>query len=137
DHHKQPVRETGGSSADRKRLSSFVAARSCGVDSGAALRLLRSWWAGWVSQRRGYYTDATDEQWALVEPVIVAWKARHPSVSGHDGRYPMRAIVDAIFCQNRSGCQWSLLPADFPPASAVKYYFYRWPDDGMDVVIQE
>jgi transposase len=90
-----------------------------------------------VSQRRGYYTDTTDEQWALVEPVIVAWKARHPSVSGHDGRYPMRAIVDAIFYQNRSGCQWSLLPADFPPTSAVKYYFYRWRDDGLDVVIQE
>jgi transposase len=90
-----------------------------------------------VSERRGYYTDTTDEQWALVEPMVVAWKARHPSVSGHAGRYPMRAIVDAIFYQNRSGCQWSLLPADFPPASAVKYYFYRWRDDGLDVAIQE
>jgi transposase len=90
-----------------------------------------------VSERRGYYTDTTDEQWALVEPMIAAWKARHPSVSGHDGRYPMRAIVDAIFYQNRSGCQWRLLPADFPPASAVKYYFYRWRDDGLDVAIQE
>lgn len=103
----------------------------------AALWLRLSWCAGRVSERRGYYTDTTDEQWALVEPVITAWKARHPSVSGHDGRYPMRAIVDAIFYQNRSGCQWSLLPSDFPPASAVKYYFYRWRDDGLDVAIQE
>ena len=45
--------------------------------------------------------------------------------------------MDAIFYQNRSGCQWSLLPGDFPPASAVKYYFYRWRDDGLDVAIQE
>lgn len=90
-----------------------------------------------MSGRHGYYTDTTDEQWALIEPVIVAWKAQHPSVSGHAGRYRMRAIVDAIFYQNRSGCQWSLLPADFPPASAVKYYFYRWRDEGLDVAIQE
>lgn len=90
-----------------------------------------------MSERRGYYTDTTDEQWALIEPVIVAWKAARPSVSGHVGRYPMRAIVDAIFYQDRSGCQWSLLPSDFPPASAVKYYFYRWRDEGLDAAIQE
>jgi transposase len=90
-----------------------------------------------VSERRGYYTDTTDEQWALIEPVITAWKARHPSVSGHQGRYAMRRVVDALLYQNRSGCQWSLLPADFPPASAVKYYFHRWRDDGLDQVICE
>ena len=79
----------------------------------------------------------TDARWALVEPMITAWKAQHPSVSGHASRYEMRRILDAIFYQNRSGCQWSLLPNDFPPASAVKYYFYRWRDDGLDVAIQE
>jgi transposase len=93
--------------------------------------------AGAVSERRGYYTDTTDEQWALIEPVIAAWKAQHSSVSGHTGRYTMRGIVDALIYQNRTGCQWSLLPGDFPPASAVKYYFYRWRDDGLDQVICE
>jgi transposase len=90
-----------------------------------------------VGERRGYYTDTTDEQWALIEPVIAAWKAAHPSVSGHTGRYAMREIVDALIYQNRTGCQWSLLPGDFPPASAVKYYFYTWRDDGLDEVICE
>jgi transposase len=90
-----------------------------------------------VSERRGYYTDTTDEQWALIEPVLLAWKAAHPSVSGHSGGYNYRRIVDAIFYQNRSGCQWSLLPTDFPPASAVKYYFYKWRDDGTDAVIHD
>jgi transposase len=69
--------------------------------------------------------------------VITAWKAAHPSVSGHCGRYEMRAIVDAIFYQNRWGCQWSLLPREFPSASAVKYYFYRWRDQGLDQVIHD
>lgn len=82
-----------------------------------------------MSERRGYYTDTTDEQWSLIEPVITAWKVQHPSVSGHSGRYEMRAIVDAIFYQNRSGCQWSLLPKDFPvvvrnSATSVDQDFY-------------
>lgn len=90
-----------------------------------------------MGERRGYYTDMSDAQWALIEPVVVAWKARHPSVSGHTGAYPMRAIIDAITYQNRSGCQWSLLPNEYPPASAVKYYFYTWRDDGLDQTICE
>ena len=43
-----------------------------------------------------YKTDLSDEQWALVEPVIAAWKAAPPSVSGHQGRYEMREIVNAL-----------------------------------------
>lgn len=36
-----------------------------------------------MSDRQPYRTDLSDERWALIEPVITAWKARHPSVSGH------------------------------------------------------
>uniref|UniRef100_UPI001F09E2F6 transposase n=2 Tax=Streptomyces scabiei TaxID=1930 RepID=UPI001F09E2F6 len=49
-----------------------------------------------MSERKPYKTDVSDEQWALVEPVIVAWKAAHPSVSGCQGRYAMREIVNAL-----------------------------------------
>ncbi|GHI41114.1 hypothetical protein Sviol_55220 [Streptomyces violascens] len=66
-----------------------------------------------------YSSDVCDEQWALVEPVLTAWKAGHPSVSGHQGKYAMREIVNAVLYQNRSGCQWDLLPHDLPPAGAV------------------
>lgn len=90
-----------------------------------------------MSDRKPYSSDVSDDQWALVEPVITAWKAGHPSVSGHQGRYAMREIVNAILYQNRSGCQWDLLPHDLPPAGAVKYYFYRWRDDGTDQTIQD
>ncbi|MFF5563434.1 IS5 family transposase [Streptomyces sp. NPDC012623] len=90
-----------------------------------------------MSERRSYETDLSDEQWALVEPVITAWKAAHPSVSGHQGRYAMREIVNALFYQGRTGCQWALLPHDFPPPGAVKYYFYTWRDDGTDQTIHD
>lgn len=77
---------------------------------------------GTVSERTPYKTDLSDEQWALVEPVIVAWKAAHPSVSGHQGRYAIREIVNALLYQGRTGCQWELLPRDFPPPGARSTY---------------
>ncbi|WP_238431338.1 transposase [Streptomyces cavernae] len=57
-----------------------------------------------------YSSGLTDVQWVLVEPVITAGKARHPSVSGHQGKYAMREIVNATLYQNRTGCRW-----EFPP----------------------
>lgn len=90
-----------------------------------------------MSDRKPYSSDVSDGPWALVEPVVTAWKAAHPSVSGHQGRYAMREIVNAILYQNRSGCQWDLLPHDLPPAGAVKYYFYKWRDDGTDQTVRD
>ena len=71
----------------------------------------------------------------MVGPFLHAWKARHPSVSGHTGRYELREIVNAIFYQNRTGCQWAYLPHDLPPKSATYYYFALWRDDGTDQAI--
>ncbi|WP_206641186.1 transposase [Nonomuraea polychroma] len=90
-----------------------------------------------MSERKPYATDLSDERWALIEPVITAWKAAHPSVSGHQGKYEMREIVNAILYQSRTGCQWSLLPHDLPPRSAVMYYYTAWRKDGTDKAIHD
>ncbi|WP_019067337.1 IS5 family transposase [Streptomyces hokutonensis] len=90
-----------------------------------------------MSERKPYQSDLTDEQWALIEPVLTAWKNRHRSVSGHQGRYSMREIVNSILYQSRTGCQWALLPNDLPPKSATYYYFAAWRDDGTDRQIHE
>ncbi|WP_405720731.1 IS5 family transposase [Streptomyces sp. NBC_00046] len=90
-----------------------------------------------MSGRKPYQSDLSDEQWALIEPVLTAWKNRHRSVSGHQGRYPMREIVNSILYQSRTGCQWALLPNDLPPKSATYYYFAAWRDDGTDQQIHE
>jgi transposase len=90
-----------------------------------------------VSERQPYKSDLSDERWALIEPVITAWKGRHPSVSGHQGNYDMREIVNALLYQSRTGCQWDYLPHDLPPAGAVKYYFYKWRDDGTGQAIHD
>lgn len=89
-----------------------------------------------MSERKPYTTDLSDERWALIEPVITAWKAAHPSVSGHQGKYQMREIVNALPYQSRTGCQWSLLPHDLPPRSAVMYYHTARRKDGTDQAIK-
>jgi transposase len=44
----------------------------------------------------------------------------------------MREIVNALRYQNRTGCQWELLPHDLPPTGAVRYYFDVWKREGLD-----
>lgn len=90
-----------------------------------------------VGERKPYKTDLTDAEWVVIEPLIAAWKAAHPSVSGHQGRYEMREIVNALRYQNRTGCQWELMPHDLPPTGAVRYYFDVWKRDGLDARINE
>jgi transposase len=90
-----------------------------------------------MSERKPYPSDLPDKRWALIEPVITAWKAAHPSVSGHQGSYAMREIINAIFYQGRTGCQRDYLPHDPPPRGAVYYYFAGWRDDGTDQAIHD
>jgi transposase len=90
-----------------------------------------------VNERKRFPSDLTDERWALIESVITAWKAAHQSVSGHQGGYEMREIINAILYQSRTGCQWDYLPHGLPPRSAACHYFARWRDDGTDQAIQD
>src|SRR5258706_12207047 len=71
-----------------------------------------------------YETDLTDEQFALLEPLLPRRK--------RTGRPPadLREVLNAIFYLARSGCQWRLLPKDFPPWSTVHTWYRRWRKDG-------
>ncbi|MFG1904604.1 IS5 family transposase [Micromonospora carbonacea] len=92
-----------------------------------------------MGDRKRYPSDVSDEQWELIGPFLQAWKAKRVavSVSGREGDYALREIVNAIFYQNRTGCQWAYLPHDLPPKSATYYYFALWRDDGTDQVIHD
>ncbi|MFE0799590.1 transposase [Streptomyces sp. NPDC058812] len=90
--------------------------------------------------REPYPSDLSDEQWALLEPMITGWKRDRVarSATGDPGSCDLREVVNAIFYQNRTGCQWRYLPHDLPSWSAVFYYFTLWRQDGLfknDVVI--
>ncbi|MDQ0831424.1 transposase [Streptomyces achromogenes] len=76
----------------------------------------------------GYPSDLTDEQWALVEPLLPA--ARVGPKGGRREKHPRRRIAEAIFYVVRTGCAWRQLPKDFPPWPTAYWYFTWWHDDG-------
>jgi len=65
---------------------------------------------------RRYETDLTDAAWELVKPLLPA--ARH---GGRPRTTDVRTVVNAIFYLLRTGCQWRLLPHQFPPWGTVYY----------------
>ncbi len=75
--------------------------------------------------RKPYSSDVSDKEWKYLQPHM-------PTPSGH-GRpriHSLREILDAIFYALRSGCQWRLLPHDFPRWPTVYHYFRKWRIDG-------
>lgn len=55
-----------------------------------------------MGERKPSQSVLSDGQWALIGPVLTAWKDRHRSVNGHQGRCPMREIVNSILYQTRA-----------------------------------
>ena len=77
--------------------------------------------------RTPYETDLTDAQWAKIEPLFSALYDR----GGRKPTYPRREIMNAILYVTRTGCQWRMLPHDFPPWDTVHHSFQRWTNTGL------
>jgi transposase len=73
-----------------------------------------------------YGTDLNDAAWALVAPLLPPACRR-----GRPRTADPRAVLDAILYLLRTGCQWRLLPRDFPPWSTVHHYFRTWRTTGV------
>jgi putative transposase len=74
--------------------------------------------------RKPYPSDLTDQQWDIIEPLIPVNRVGRPRTVN------MREVLNTIFYQARSGCQWDMLPHDLLPKSTVHDYFSQWRDDG-------
>jgi len=70
---------------------------------------------------RRYETDVSDEQWARIQAVV-----ERGSGLGRPPTVDRRAVVNALQYMTRTGCQWRLLPKEFPTWSTVRYYFDIW-----------
>jgi transposase len=79
-------------------------------------------------ERRGlrYASDATAEEWALLEPHMPA-----PRPVGRPRTTDLRQVVNALLYMATTGCQWRMLPKEFPPYTTVQGYFYDWRDSGL------
>lgn len=79
------------------------------------------------NERRSYPTDLTDEQWAILEPLVPPPRTQR---GGRPRVVSMREVVNTILYLNRTGCQWDMLPHDLVPKSTAYEYFAQWRDDG-------
>jgi putative transposase len=75
--------------------------------------------------RKPYPSDLTDAQWEILEPLVPP-----PKPGPQPAKHTRREILNAIFYVNRAGCQWRMLPHDFPKWQLVYSYFRRWKRDG-------
>lgn len=73
-----------------------------------------------------YASDVTDAEWALIAPFMPG-----PKKIGRPRTTSLRDVFDAILYIATTGCQWRMLPNDFPPVSTVRRYFYHWRDEGL------
>jgi transposase len=90
-----------------------------------------------MTSRPAYPTDLSDARWALIEPILPAWRiARAEAGLGlAEPVHDLREIVNAILYVSRAGCAWQLLPHDFPPYKTVYDYYAKWEKDGTAEVI--
>ncbi len=75
--------------------------------------------------RAAYPTDLSDDEFACLAPHLPP-----PKPLGRPWKHPVREVLDAIFYVVRSGCQWRLLPREFPPWPTVYHWFRAWRLDG-------
>lgn len=76
-------------------------------------------------ERRAYASDLTDDEWEILEPLIPAGKW-----GGRSREVEMREVLNGIFYVLKTGCQWHMLPHDFPPKSTVYEYYSQWRKSG-------
>ena len=72
-----------------------------------------------------YPSDLTDEEWAVIGPLIPTAKR-----GGNKRPIDERAVVDGVMYILSTGCQWAALPKDLPPRSTVNDYLRRWERTG-------
>ena len=72
-----------------------------------------------------YPSDLTDEEWALVEPLIPPGKR-----GGGKRTVVMREVMNGVMYVLSTGCQWRAIPKDLPPRSTLYDYFDLWSWDG-------
>jgi transposase len=77
-------------------------------------------------KRKPYPSDLSDAEWKILAPLIP-----QPKHGGRPGSADMREVVKAIFYVLKTGCQWALLPHDFPAKGTVYHYFNSWRKAGV------
>ena len=84
-----------------------------------------------------YSTDLTDKQWSIIRDSL-----RKENRGKHLKKHSKRELINAVLYLNKAGCQWELLPNDFPPYKTVSSFYHRAVKSGqwqkiMDALVKK
>ena len=80
--------------------------------------------------KRHYSSDVSDAEWALLEPFFMAREG--PRGRGRiETPEGARRSFNAIRYLLKTGCQWRMLPKEYPPRTTVHDAFTRWTKSGL------
>jgi transposase len=74
-----------------------------------------------------YKSDVTDEDWLIIEPILLSVKKN----KGRPRKYELRDMFNAVCYVLKTGCQWDMLPKSFPPYKQVHEIYMRWGNRGV------
>src|SRR6266496_4071839 len=80
--------------------------------------------------KKRYESDLDATEWTIIAPHVA-----QKDGPGKKRTVNIRQVLNAIFYRVRTGCQWRMLPKEFPPWYHVWYYDRVWRDDGTLVHI--
>ena len=73
-----------------------------------------------------YPSDLTDAEWNIIKDLLPP-----PKKIGRPPTADLREVLNGILYVLVTGCQWKMLPHDFPPSGTVNYYFWIWRNSGV------
>jgi transposase len=75
----------------------------------------------------GYLTDLSDSQWDNISELFIRRNNRGKHLENQD----KRQLVNAVLYINKTGCQWRMLPNDFPKYTTVSSFYHRAVENGL------
>ncbi len=73
-----------------------------------------------------YPSEIKDKDWEKVKDFL-----QPSSTRGKPRKHEIRSVLNAIFYIAKTGCQWRMLPNDFPRWDLVYKNFERWNKRGV------
>lgn len=87
-----------------------------------------------MSEKKVYPNDLTTKQCKLFQSIL---HRIEPKKTGAAMKWPLKVIINAIMYVVKSGCQWRMVPSEFPPWQTVYYHYNKWCKKGVLKSINE
>jgi putative transposase len=73
-----------------------------------------------------YDSDLTDKEWSIIEPIFTkAKKGKHLQ------KHSKQELVNAVRYLSKTGCQWRMLPQEYPKYQTVYSFYNRAIKNGL------